>query len=45
MRYANGVGYLRHHRAMQQCVVLPWELIDRIQGSDMVYLQPILLTF
>jgi hypothetical protein len=45
MRYANDDGYLRHHRAMQQCVVLPWELIDRIQGSDMVYLQPILLTF
>jgi hypothetical protein len=45
MRYANGDGYLRHHRAMQQCVALPLELTDRIQGSDMVYLQPILLTF
>jgi len=45
MRYANGDGYLHHHRAMQQYVALPLELIDRIQGSDMVYLQPILLTF
>jgi hypothetical protein len=45
MRYANGDGYLRHHRAMQQCEVLPLELTDRTQGSDKVYLQLTLLTF
>jgi hypothetical protein len=45
MRYANGDGYLRHHRAKQLCVVSPLELIGHNRGSDMAYLQLIQLTF
>jgi hypothetical protein len=45
MRYANVCDYLHRHQAMQQCVVLPLELLDRIQDSDMVYLQQSPLTF
>jgi hypothetical protein len=45
MRYANVCGYLHLHQAMQQCVVLPSELVDRIQDSDTVYLQQIQLIF
>jgi hypothetical protein len=37
MHYANGVGYLHHHRAKQLCVVLPLELTDRSQGIDKAY--------
>jgi hypothetical protein len=45
MRYANVCDYLHRHLAMQLCVVLPLELLDRIQGSDMVYWQQSPLTF
>jgi len=45
MRYANVCGYLHRLQAMQLCVALPSELIGRNQGSDMVYLQQIPLTF
>jgi hypothetical protein len=44
-RYANVGDYLHRHQAMQLCVVLPLELLDRIQDSDMVYLQKSPLTF
>jgi len=45
MRYANVCDYLHRHLAMQLCVVLPSELLDHTQDSDMVYLQQSLLTF
>jgi hypothetical protein len=45
MRYANVCDYLHRHLAMQPYVVSPLELLDRIQGSDMVYLQQSPLTF
>jgi len=45
MRYANGVGYLHRHRAMPLYVESPSESLDRIRGSDMVYLQLTQLTF
>jgi hypothetical protein len=45
MRYANVYGYLHRHRAMPQYVESPLELLDHIQGSDMVYWQQIQLTF
>jgi len=44
-RYANVGDYLHRHLAMQLCVVLPLELLDHNQDSDMVYLQQSPLTF
>jgi hypothetical protein len=45
MRCANGGGYLHLHQAMPLYVESPSELLDRIQGSDMVCLQLTQLTF
>ena len=45
MRYANVCGYLHRHQAMPQCVVLPLELLGRIRGIDMAYLQKIRLIY
>jgi hypothetical protein len=38
MRYANGVDHLHRQSSMQQCAVLPLELLDHSQDSDKVYL-------
>jgi hypothetical protein len=38
MRYANVCDYLHRHRAMQPYAESPSELLDRIRGSDTVYL-------
>jgi len=45
MRYANVCGYLHRLQAMPLCVVLPLELLDHIQDSDMVYWPQTQLTF